>query len=658
MALKPEEQRELEELENKYGGSVLDETKPKPTVVQQFGKAAEQFGKATVEALPEIGGLVGGAVAGAATRSPVIGAEARAATAGLIRGLVGTGAGAVAGTVAKQQIEGITGKQEPLTKQYAEQLSNAMTEMALDAGGNVVFKLGGNLFKIAKDSLPKLGLFSTKVAPDIEIKRQVQELLEKEGLGGLTRFQVKPTATSSVVESIGRGAVTGKGVFAELEEANTAALKSKRDKILNEISPQIVDDVEAGANYKDAIKDAQSQLSVAANDAYQVITDAGKNVSVNVSPIANQAKARLKEAANISVSGSPNIALSDSVVSKLRDISDLKENITFSQAHQLRSDLNAQLRAVKAEFGANDPVVAVLTQNIKAIGDAMDLAASKLNPQLKKAYDETSTFYRESITELFPEALAKLNNKTAERVGESIFAKGNVTEINDFYKSLERAKTINPSLDVDSVKSNLQRGYISGLIGAEGGDTAIASLLALEKNLKDKKFLRTFDTAVDNKEIKDNLLLLVNAAKLSQQKPSNAFSLALSSAQANNAQNLITGLTVGATGYASYSGELGLLGAATASGVLLTPRVLAKFATSKNGVKKLIAAEQSFGRAKAATGDEAKRLTIKTVGLMNEAYRTAGVTEEDFMDSNAPKSNQPLTPEDLKELEMLEQRYK
>lgn len=648
MALKPEEQQELDQLEGKYGTSVLDETRPKPDALQQFGKA-------TVEALPEIGGLVGGAVATAVTRSPVAGAEARTLMTTLLRGIAGTGAGAVTGTVAKQQVEALTGKQEPLSKQYAEQLSNAMTEMALDAGGNVVFKLGGDLFKIAKDKLPKLGLFAQKATPDVDMKRQVQQLLEEEGLGGLTRFQVKPTPTSSVVESIGRASVTGKGVFENLEEANTAALKSKRDKILNEISPNIVDDVDAGAAYKSAIQDAQSQLSLAANDAYQVITDAGKNVSVNVGSIANQAKARLKEASDISVSGSPKIALSDNVVAKLKEISDLKENITFSQAHQFRSDLNAQLRAVKSEFGANDPVVAVLTQNIKAISAEMDSAASKLNPRLKKAYDETSAFYRESITELFPETLAKLNNKTAERVGESIFAKGNVTEINDFYKSLERAKTINPNLDVGSVKSNLQRGYISGLIGAEGGDTAISSLLALEKNLKDKKFLRTFDTAVDNKEIKDNLLLLVNAAKLSQQKPNNAFSLAISSAQANAAQ----GLLLLATGYASGSGELGVLGAAaTAGGVLLTPRVLAKFATSKEGIKKLIAAEQSFGKAKSAAGNEGKRLAIKTVGLMNEAYRTAGVTEEDFMDSNASSLAKPMTSEEQKELELLEQRYK
>ena len=232
MALTPEQQQELNELENKYGTSVLDETRPKPTALQQFGKA-------TVEALPEIGGLVGGAVATAATRSPLVGAEARAATATLLRGLAGTGAGAVTGTVAKQQVEALTGKQEPLSKQYAEQLSNAMTEMALDAGGNVVFKLGGDLFKIAKDKLPQLGLFAQKATPDVNMKRQVQQLLEEEGMGGLTRFQVKPTPTSSVVESIHNALLSSNvsilneeltvAVFFHLERALSGFLQQQKN---------------------------------------------------------------------------------------------------------------------------------------------------------------------------------------------------------------------------------------------------------------------------------------------------------------------------------------------------------------------------------------------------------------------------------------------
>ncbi len=292
MALTPAEQQEKDALEQQYG-SVFDPPKPPQSFGQRVGQFGQELGQATVQALPEIGGLVGGALATATTRSPIVGAEARAGTAGLIRGLVGTGAGALTGTATKQQIEAFQGKSQPLTKQFAEQLSNTINEVTIDAAGNVVFKLGGSLFKVAKEKLASKGLFATKATPDIEIKRQVQALLEEEGLGGLTRFQVRPTAISGVVESVGRGGIAGKGTFAKLEEANTTALQNKRNKILNEFTPKIIDDVEAGKNYKEAIKDAQSGLSLAAEEAYGVIERAGKNVSVDVSPIANNALARL-----------------------------------------------------------------------------------------------------------------------------------------------------------------------------------------------------------------------------------------------------------------------------------------------------------------------------------------------------------------------------
>jgi hypothetical protein len=658
MALKPAEQQELEALEQQYG-SVFEPPRPQPSFGQRVGQFGQQLGQATVQALPEIGGLVGGALTTFGTRNPVLGAEARVGTAGVIRGLVGTGAGALAGTATKQQVEAFQGKSQPLTKQFAEQLSNTINEVTIDAAGNVVFKLGGSLFKVAKEKLPSLGLFGTKATPDIEIKRQVQALLEEEGLGGLTRFQVKPTATSGVVESIGRGGVAGKGTFAKLEEANTTALQNKRDKILNQFTPKIVDDVEAGKSYKEAIKDAQSELSLAANEAYGVIERAGKNVSVDVSPIANDALARLKEAADISRSGTPNIALSDQVVTQLKNISDLKGNITFTQAHKLRSDLNAQLRDVKNEFGSNSPLVAVLSQNINAIEQAMDLSASKLNPKLKEAYRETSNFYRESTTELFPESLAKLNNKTVERVGDTIFATGNVTEIEQLYKSLERAQTINPKLNVGEIKSSLQKNYLSGLIGTEGQETAVASLLSLDKKLQDKKFKRTFDAAIPDEEIRNNIKTLINATKLSQTKPQNTFSLALASAQSRESQKILLAAAAGATGTALYTGQYGLAGTAASAGtILLTPLALAKFATSKSGVRQLLKAEQTYSQALKATGEEKTKLALKTLGFMNEAYKTAGITEEDLGIAKPEQANQAMTPDELKELEMLEQRLR
>jgi len=383
---------------------------------------------------------------------------------------------------------------------------------------------------------------------------------------------------------------------------------------------------------------------------------------VDVSPIANNALARLKEAADISRSGTPNIALSDQVVTQLKNISDLKGNITFTQAHKLRSDLNAQLRDVKNEFGANSPLVAVLSQNINAIEQAMDLSASKLNPKLKEAYRETSNFYRESTTELFPESLAKLNNKTVERVGDTIFATGNVTEIDQLYKSLERAQTINPKLNVGEIKSSLQKNYLSGLIGTEGQETAVASLLSLDKKLQDKKFKRTFDAAIPDEEIRNNIKTLINATKLSQTKPQNTFSLALASAQSRESQKILLAAAAGATGTALYTGQYGLAGTAASAGtILLTPLALAKFATSKSGVRGLLKAEQTYSQALKATGEEQTKLALKTFGLMNEAYKTAGVTEEDLGIAKPEQPNQPnqaLTPDELKELEMLEQRLR
>jgi len=303
-------------------------------------------------------------------------------------------------------------------------------------------------------------------------------------------------------------------------------------------------------------------------------------------------------------------------------------------------------------------LVAVLSQNINAIEQAMDLSASKLNPRLKEAYRETSNFYRESTTELFPESLAKLNNKTVERVGDTIFATGNVTEIEQLYKSLERAQTINPKLNVGEIKSSLQKNYLSGLIGTEGQETAVSSLLSLDKKLQDKKFKRTFDAAIPDEEIRNNIKILVNAARLSQTKPQNTFSLALASAQADSAQKLL----LGAAGYASATGELGLAGTvASAGGILLTPLVLAKFATSKSGVRGLLKAEQTYSQALKATGEEQTKLALKTFGLMNEAYKTAGVTEEDLGIAKPEQPNQPnqaLTPDELNELEMLEQRLR
>ena len=165
--------------------------------------------------------------------------------------------------------------------------------------------------------------------------------------------------------------------------------------------------------------------------------------------------------------------------------------------------------------------------------------------------------------------------------------------------------------------------------------------------------------SIPDEKIRSNIETLVNAARLSQAKPQNTFSLAIASATSQKVQGFLMAAMAGAAG----TGGIGLVQAAlSAGGVLLTPLALAKFATSKNGVKQLLKAEQTYSQALKATGEEKTKLALKTLGFMNEAYKTAGITEEDLgiaepeQANQANQANQAMTPDELKELEMLEQR--
>ena len=79
MALTPEEQKELENLEKDIGKetgyvSVLDPNRKEPSLLRQFGTSV-------IENLPELGGMLGGVLGAVGTRSPT-GARATCSTRG------------------------------------------------------------------------------------------------------------------------------------------------------------------------------------------------------------------------------------------------------------------------------------------------------------------------------------------------------------------------------------------------------------------------------------------------------------------------------------------------------------------------------------------------------------------------------------------------
>ena len=101
MALTPQEAQELAQLEAELAGSVMVRDTQQPTLLQEFGRA-------TVENLPAIGGMLGGAGGALLARTPA-GAEAGSLLgSAAIRSMIGAGIGGAAGEAAKMGIEGIT----------------------------------------------------------------------------------------------------------------------------------------------------------------------------------------------------------------------------------------------------------------------------------------------------------------------------------------------------------------------------------------------------------------------------------------------------------------------------------------------------------------------------------------------------------------------
>jgi hypothetical protein len=332
-----------------------------------------------------------------------------------------------------------------------------------------------------------------------------------------------------------------------------------------------------------------------------------------MNPIKSKAFEALRQAEKLTETKNASSILGEDVARELRNLSGVVSDISFADAHQFRSILNARLRALKSEVGADTPVTRELSMAVKAIDDQMDKAAKELNPTLLQEYRATSQKYRQSITELYPDVLQNIIQKTPERIGEAIFKSGNVSEIQDVYKALARAKNLNPLLDTTKLKKDFQRGFVESFLSEEGVEITSQSLANLSKKLKDPKFKRTFSEALDPQQ-QNSIKLLIEAGKVTTEKPGAALSLLVAGQQAQ-AVSLLAGLGTYAAGADAL--VAGMVGA----GVLFTPRVLAKMSTDPKSVRKILKLDQEVKKQGLSGGK---------VAQLVEIFREAGVTSEDY----------------------------
>lgn len=620
MALTDKELQKAKELSADLGGLVSQIPVEQPGPYKP-SPPAPTFTDYAVQALPEMGAMLGSALLGR-VRGPATLAQMG------IRSALGAGGGAAFGEASRQAYEGVKSEiaPPPLPEQLAKIGMTAVQNAALDAAGNLVFNFAGKGYRVGKDYLKSKGFLKTDAPNDFEVKQAVQQLLESEG-ASLTRFQAQPTAMSKTAESIARSGISGQSVFRRQEELVDKALQINRDKILSSITELPESALGTGKEYLKVIEDADLALGNTVRPFYESLAQQGSNVLVDMNPIKSKAFETLSKAEKLTETGNAGSILGADVATELRNLSNIVSDISFADAHQFRSILNARLRALKSEVGADTPVTKELSMAVKAIDEQMDKAAKKLNPNLLQEYRATSQKYRESITELYPDVLQNIIQKTPERIGEAVFKSGNVSEIQDVYKALARAKNLDPTLNTVKIRKDFQRGFVESFLAEEGTEITSQSLANLSKKFKDPKFKRTFEAALDPQQ-KNAIRLLIEAGKTTSEKPGAALSLFVAGQQAQGVSLLAAGI---AGGGAYFASDNPLLSAAIGAGILITPKVLAKVSTNPKAVREILKLDQTVKKEGLNGGKVAQLLEI---------FREAGVTSDDYEKARAEFESQ------------------
>jgi hypothetical protein len=613
MALTQEEKdkilSDIREGKTLFGTGELSKKIPASTAEQVPSKPKTSFSDIFVEQLPEYLALGGATLFSLSPFSKVAPFATPMIREGIKRGageIISAATGAMAGEYARQRIkEPDISFKDSIKKQVLEGAESAV----IDAAGNVVFSTGGKVFKILKDKFSKIGVDTSKLENQFEIKKEVQQLLQQEG-ASLQRYQVTGSALDAALESIARLGFTGKARMRSSDEKIADALQKKTNDYLKEIVTKDASDYDFGTFFKETIKKGKEDLNRIVSPFYENLEKKSQGVMVDFSNLIKNAEVNLEKKSRVFTKGK-GANIGDSEVSIYEQLASYKNKQLFYDAHKIKSDLLLQQRILegKGELPKDSDAYRVITQAVNFIDSAMDDAVKKVSGGDKNLYNQyrkVSDKYREGFKSLYGDALVNQLVKNPEKVGEGLVKSGNVSEILQSIKALEEAKNLAyrargvPFPEREEIMQSLRKGFLQETVGLQGNKVTFNTFLDLEKKLDDRKFKRTFDILfAKDQKTKQNLKKLINISKIASVNPENSFSLLVAAKQANAAQSLVTNasaLALLGTGATSLAG--GIAGAISAAGVLITPKFLAKIVTNPEAINTFLKIEQQYKKQK------------------------------------------------------------
>lgn len=224
----------------------------------------------------------------------------------------------------------------------------------------------------------------------------------------------------------------------------------------------------------------------------------------------------------------------------------IPNDLNFYEAHKRLSQVKARLnKAIRSNDGDTDRIN-VLAATADTLKNAMDEAAEKLSPALKKQYEEVTEMYnkgRKVVTSTYLKKALEVNDPV--QIGAMLTSDGltyGIQEVKELKKLAAEYKTKLPKdskvkgLDADPVEG-IRKGFLAEIL--KTGEGSIQSFQQLQKKLQEPKFKETFDelfkgTATEKKigELFDELAILERV-----QSGGSGFQLAVSSSELGAVRN-------------------------------------------------------------------------------------------------------------------------
>ena len=571
-------------------GNLTAPEPPFPTMPQE----TMSFGETAVEALPAIGGGLGG-MAGFATGGPIMAVPAAAG-------------GGVVGQMAQDIIRG-----EPF--QPTELLSQGLTQAAFEAGGTLVVNAAGKILRYTPDMLQAMGISqgadpvvaarqAMQMAPTAGSKESLVETqrILQEGVPGarpgeqitgtLSRSQTgEASAVARVMESLGEIGIFGQSTFKQNDENIETILQTRLDEVLGGMSGQIRTTSEIGETYVDTINTASRTLNEGYGAQLSTLQSQFKTGRVDTRGIKAWASGKIKESKRSSESGKFS-TLEDDTLTELNRIMDLPDSVsgdalleTFKVISQKSSSM-----LEKGSQGYNSIASAQLTDIIvNEFKPFVHGQLRKINPKAFEDYDTLNANFASSKKLLTPALLKGVAQRGKKEdfsgVGAALTETNNPEVVKSAFNALGQAKRVNKDLNVLEASEALRQGYLLKLMGGSSRDIkqVVQAATQLKKYPKKKE---VFDAVLGVSG--PGVQKLLNAAYDSSNKPQvGVLSLMLRGEESKAIQLMATG----AIGFGGTASEVAL-----AAGVLATPKLFAKLALKPSAVDKLLQLDKASSK--------------------------------------------------------------